>query len=447
MSRKLSVMQIVGIALIVIGLVWVLVAWNMNISVSAGGRSIGDYYIPSSRVVNVGLMDERRNQLMLGGLITLAGVILLGFGSLRTSGPAMSVPAPVSSEPPCARDLALEPYKLWLVARYAIVRNETLASYVCGDKLFATADEAMAHAHAVELQRVAEATARREDTERMAREAAESAAKAASDAHAARQAQWQRIRDWIAANRPLAGGIGAVIVSLAVWGTASVVQHQRESAAALRAAQSRVATATEAAKSAETAAAAATNAWVSARSAAADRLERAEIDKVEVTLRLGSLGVHYDARIVNRSRYHLRRLSGRLHIFSRGVELPDSVSFSCCDEAEDVNGFDLGYAIAPQGSAKEDYVVLSMNFAADSPQDRKFAADNGIPLSRNLIGQQQYSLDARARFDGEATFVIPQGRSESGSSVLYKTQTVDFGSLAEVLPEVAKQSWRPRRRR
>lgn len=140
MSRKLSGMQIAGMVLIIIGLLWLLLAWNMDVSVSTGGRSIGDYYIPSSRVVNVGLMDDRRNQLMLGGLITLAGVILLGFGSLRVAGASTPPPAPVPSEPPCARDLSLEPYKLWLVARYAIVRNETLAAYVCGDKLFTTVD-------------------------------------------------------------------------------------------------------------------------------------------------------------------------------------------------------------------------------------------------------------------------------------------------------------------
>ncbi|MFM7067488.1 MAG: hypothetical protein ACKO0U_11790, partial [Gammaproteobacteria bacterium] len=242
---------------------------------------------------------------------------------------------------------------------------------------------------------------------------------------------------WISANRLLAGGLGVVTAGLVVWGATSVVQHQRASAAALRTAEERVATATEAVKSAEIAAATATGAWTLARSKTAERLEQAEIDKIEVTLRLGTLGMQYDARVYNGSQYHLRSLSGRLRLYSRGVELPESATFRCCDEAEDSNGFDLGYSIAPRGSARKDYAVMSIDFLADSPEDRKFAADNGIPLARNLIGQQQYALDARARFDGSATFVIPQDRSESGSSVRYETLTVDFGALAEVAPEVA----------
>lgn len=295
----------------------------------------------------------------------------------------------------------------------------------------------MAHAHAAELQQVAEATARREAAELAAREAAEAAAKAASDAEAARQAQWQKVRDWIAGNRVLASGLAVVLVGLGFWGIVSAVQHQRAAAAALTSAQAWLATATEAAKSAEAAATAANDAWASARTVAAKRLEQAEVDKVEVMLHLDSLGMQYDARIRNGSRYHLRSLSGRLRLFSHGVELPDSSTFLCCDEAEDANGFDLGYAIAPGGVAGKEYAVMSIDFLADSPEDRKFAADHGIALARNLIGQQQYALDARARFDGSATFVIPQGRIESGSSVHYKTEMVDFGVLAEALPEVA----------
>ncbi|MEN9706403.1 MAG: hypothetical protein RLZZ393_2282, partial [Pseudomonadota bacterium] len=92
MARKYSGMQVSGAVLIVIGLIWLLLAANMKVTVTAGGQTFGKFHVPTSRVVNVGLMDDRRNQLMLGGLITLAGVILLGFGSLRGSPAAPAVP-------------------------------------------------------------------------------------------------------------------------------------------------------------------------------------------------------------------------------------------------------------------------------------------------------------------------------------------------------------------
>jgi hypothetical protein len=75
-----------GIVLVVVGLLWGVVAYNMPTTVTAKTDSmrIGSTYIPSSsaEVHNIGLMESRRNHLMLAGLTTLAGVILFGFGSV-----------------------------------------------------------------------------------------------------------------------------------------------------------------------------------------------------------------------------------------------------------------------------------------------------------------------------------------------------------------------------
>ena len=84
-------MKQLGIFLVVIGLVWAVIAFNMDTTVTTEGRyeRIGsgeyatDISIPSMTVQNIGLMETRRNHLMFAGLTALAGVILVGFGSIQ----------------------------------------------------------------------------------------------------------------------------------------------------------------------------------------------------------------------------------------------------------------------------------------------------------------------------------------------------------------------------
>jgi hypothetical protein len=342
----------------------------------------------------------------------------------------------VPEEPPCARDPGLEAYKLWLVARYAIVRNETLSAFVCGEKLFATVDEALAHAHAQELQRVAAATARAEAVERAAREFAESSLRATQAAAAASLAQRERLRAWVAANRVVLAAICAVVVVAAALGGYRFGQHRKAEAAALAAAQNLALSAASDAKAADATLAEADRAWSAARSSAAKRLMDAEIARIEVTVSKGMYGLQYDARVRNGSRYHVQRLSGHINLFARGVEIGKSASIYCCDEAHDAHGFGMGYALAPGATGRKEMAVMSFDFKADSPEDRKFAAEHGIPLSRNLIGDLEYNLDSRTRFDGTVVFVTPGQKQDSGASIRYPTERVDFDALAEALPEV-----------
>lgn len=158
-----------GALLLIVGLIWLLSAWNMSTSVSTGGYSIGDSFIPSRSVVNLDKQDRRRNHLLIATLVTLSGVMLLGFSSISGSaGINISHQSYLQkSTPPCARDLSLDAYKIWLVSKYRIVKNEALGGIVCKDSLFPTIEEALTHAHALEVIEVAsaeEAARRRQAT-------------------------------------------------------------------------------------------------------------------------------------------------------------------------------------------------------------------------------------------------------------------------------------------
>ena len=89
-------MRAIGATLIIVGLVWAAIAFNMSTTVQAGGERIGSgafsVDIPRVTVNNLGLMEERRNHLMMSGVAIIAGIILFGFGSAsRPEQPTTSV--------------------------------------------------------------------------------------------------------------------------------------------------------------------------------------------------------------------------------------------------------------------------------------------------------------------------------------------------------------------
>ena len=69
-------MKSLGLLLVCFGLISGFFAFRMETTVQTG-------YPGMERVNNFGLMDERRNGLIVSGLATLSGILLFGFGSLR----------------------------------------------------------------------------------------------------------------------------------------------------------------------------------------------------------------------------------------------------------------------------------------------------------------------------------------------------------------------------
>ncbi len=73
----------VGYIFVVVGLVWCWFAFSADATVRSEEKYIGNIHVPSARVHNIGLMEDRRNHLLLAGLTILVGVLLVGFGSLQ----------------------------------------------------------------------------------------------------------------------------------------------------------------------------------------------------------------------------------------------------------------------------------------------------------------------------------------------------------------------------
>ncbi|MFA4919731.1 MAG: zinc ribbon domain-containing protein [Thermodesulfovibrionales bacterium] len=87
-----------GIVLLLLGVLWLLFAFNMDTTVSTGAQSFGGIEIQSMRVNNLGKMDERRNHLLLSSLLIVVGVILFVFGNSKQSdGVPSQLPQPTGN--------------------------------------------------------------------------------------------------------------------------------------------------------------------------------------------------------------------------------------------------------------------------------------------------------------------------------------------------------------
>jgi hypothetical protein len=80
-------MKAIGIALMIVGVLWGLVAFNMKTSIETEARSFGtgeySVHIPSQNVHNLDLADRRRDHLILAAVLFLSGSVLFGFGSMQ----------------------------------------------------------------------------------------------------------------------------------------------------------------------------------------------------------------------------------------------------------------------------------------------------------------------------------------------------------------------------
>jgi len=67
--------------------------------------------------------------------------------------------------PPRTRDLSEDSYKIWLVKRYGIERNEALGQFICNERLFSSLEDALSFADSLEREKFARAQQVREESE------------------------------------------------------------------------------------------------------------------------------------------------------------------------------------------------------------------------------------------------------------------------------------------
>jgi len=92
-------MKTIGILLIVAGCLLGGVAYQMDTTVTTGARDFGyGISIPSVTVNNIGLMEERKNKLMIAGVLVIVGAIFTALGSAKKEESAGDVKCPFCAE-------------------------------------------------------------------------------------------------------------------------------------------------------------------------------------------------------------------------------------------------------------------------------------------------------------------------------------------------------------
>lgn len=82
-------MRILGFIVLVVGIICAISAFTMDVSVLAGN---------GYRVNNIGLMSTRQNGIILGGFISLCGLLLAIFGDKIKSSTSKQVKCPLCAE-------------------------------------------------------------------------------------------------------------------------------------------------------------------------------------------------------------------------------------------------------------------------------------------------------------------------------------------------------------
>ncbi len=84
-TQNRNPMRTIGILLIVAGCAWGVIAYRMKTTVWTDAVGFGELKVPSQEVYNIGLMEDRRMQLLLSGLVVLIGVVFTAAGGARES--------------------------------------------------------------------------------------------------------------------------------------------------------------------------------------------------------------------------------------------------------------------------------------------------------------------------------------------------------------------------
>ena len=205
-------MKVLGWIIAAVGVVYLIIALNMDVSISTPSTYVPGYgSIGGGDVANLDLMARRQNHVIVASLLMLIGVLMGIFGNSNSEAKisATSVTSNVGVAYEGERDLSSDGYRLWLAKTYSIARNDVFDRFVMDEQTFENLDDALMAAHSSEQDKL-----RVTEEAWVAREAKVAEIQAESEAIAAKAAaEWEQTQPKI-----IAGFIVfAVVVAVAVF--------------------------------------------------------------------------------------------------------------------------------------------------------------------------------------------------------------------------------------
>lgn len=208
-----------GWAIAAFGVIYLIIALNMDVSVSTSSTYVPGYgSVGGGEVANLDLMARRQNHVIVASLITLIGVLMGIFGksiSAVSEGTSTDTPR-ARAEFEGERDLSSDGYRLWLANKYGVARNDVFDRFVMAEQTFETLDDALLSAHNTELEEQRQAK-----EVRSAREAKAAERQAENEAIAAEAAaEWERTKPKVIA--------GSIIFTVIVAGAIFLLRETPE---------------------------------------------------------------------------------------------------------------------------------------------------------------------------------------------------------------------------
>ena len=111
--------------------------------------SVGSGY----RVNNLGLMQDKQNYIIFSSVLLLIGIFLYlkDYSSKDNTVLESSPKEPLKNSYDKEKDLNSDAYKIFLVAKYKLRKNDVLNKYEFNDQLFDNVDFALEHVHQIEI--------------------------------------------------------------------------------------------------------------------------------------------------------------------------------------------------------------------------------------------------------------------------------------------------------
>jgi zona occludens toxin (predicted ATPase) len=155
-------MKKIGISSFLIGIITLIYALSMSTTVTylSDMNNFGkaNFNPEIKEVHNIGLMQKKSNFLMLGGILTISGVLLIGFSRSKkndaTNSDSKKFSAPEKSNANLdqhqnfsgEKNITNPKYQLFLTDKFNIVKNNTLDNYVFEKTPYKTLNEALIEA-------------------------------------------------------------------------------------------------------------------------------------------------------------------------------------------------------------------------------------------------------------------------------------------------------------
>lgn len=139
-SKTRLLFRTIGLLIAIVGFIGLYQAIGMDTTVTGkSGRTVH----------NIGLLNDKTNSVIAFSVIGVTGVIVFLFSFLSTTG----IELPIEQNFTGTRELSEDKYRIYLISKYRITRNEILNKFEWNNRLYDSVDEILPLLHNADIKK------------------------------------------------------------------------------------------------------------------------------------------------------------------------------------------------------------------------------------------------------------------------------------------------------